>query len=408
MALKIDVVSNWSATLIGFLAPLLAFPYISRIFNLESFGTFLLYLAISSLLTMICDYGFNVTAAREISKIADSKIKIVETINQTIKIKSTLFLIICLIGFLIFYEEYKLNLLYILLYVFVTTFFPGWYFNGLQKSRYSATYIALGKLVTLFFIFSCVNQSSTPADLILYYCLGGAVSLILSWLHLHFDCELFKNRIRVKYTDIFKKITIDLNASLGVMMVTAYTSLPVIILAELSNLSEVANYVSTEKIFKAIEYFITSILVIIFPRFTVGLENNKEFYLKYLLKIELYLIIIGLVISSVSLIFGPLIFKIYYGENYDSDRLRIFLLSFMPLFGSLSILWGSLGLLSISADRKFFNAIFFGALINILLVILISSNFGAIGAAIALFISSAFMPVYMRISFWKIIRSKLN
>jgi len=399
MSTKVDILANWGSMLIGFIAPLVALPYISHTISQQEFGRVLLYLSISAVFITICEYGFNITASRNIAQESCNTQKVLNVVTETAVIKSGLFLMSAMAIIVIWSNKYSSDILILILYVFVISFQPSWFFIGMQKSRFNALYVAGGRLTGLVLLVIDVSEASTPSDVLVYYCIGGAVSLVLAWVHLYLECR--GARIVIDPSNAIQKLRKDFRVSLGALLITLYSALPAIILAELSSLTEVANYSSTEKIFKSIEYFITTALSILFPKFVIGLNNDRLIYLSALRKIEMLLIASCLPISVISFYFGSELFSMYYGVNYNSDTLRILIFSFIPLFGSLAVLWGNLGLLSISGDRRFLRSILFGSVVNVFLVVTSSSTFGAIGAGLSLLISTICIYVYMRLSFWR-------
>lgn len=399
MSTKVDILANWGSMLIGFIAPLVALPYISHTIPQQEFGRVLLYLSITAVFISICEYGFNITAARNIAQELRNKQNILNIVTETVVIKSALFFISSLSFAAIWYNKYLSDIFILILYVFLMSFQPSWFFIGVQKSRFNGLYVAGGRLLGLILLVMNINESSTPSDVFIYYCIGGAVSLLLAWVHLYLECR--GASIVIQSSNTILKIRKDFHVSLGALLITIYTALPAIILSELSSLTEVANYSSTEKIFKSIEYFITTALSILLPKFVIGLNNNRLIYLLALRKIEMLLIALCLPISVVSFYFGSQIFSMYYGVNYNSDTLRIFVFSFVPLFGSLAVLWGNLGLLSISGDKNFLKSILFSSVVNLFLVATSASTFGAVGAGFSLLASTICVFFYMRLSFWR-------
>jgi PST family polysaccharide transporter len=404
MSTKVDVIANWSSLLIGFIAPLVAFPYISHTIPQHEFGKVLLYFSISAVFITICEYGFNITATRKIAIASCCKQKILNIVTETVILKAALFSISCLTATLIWGQKYSTDIFCIMLYVLLIAFQPNWFFIGIQKSRYNALYVAGGRLVGVLLLVLNIRESSTPSDVVFYFCIGGMLSLALAWVHLYFECR--GARIEVEIANVLLKIRKDFHVSFGAILITLYSSLPAIILAELSGLTEVANYSSTEKVFKSFEYFITTALSVLFPKFIIGLNDNSSIHLSALKKIELIVAALCIPIALFSAYFGSYLFSIYYGGNYDSDPIRIAVFSLIPLFGSLAVLWGNLGLLSISGDKQFFKSILIGSTINVSLVTISSSSFGAVGAGFSLLISTIFIFGYMRYSFWRLINKK--
>lgn len=154
--------AGWLAGLKGaeFLLPLITLPYLVRTVGLENFGAITYAITIGLYFSTIIQYGFTLTATKQISE-ARGCIK-----STQIIVNATLYssLILAIGGFGVFYlsaniliEDYDLFRLYLYAFAFTAfqAIFPSWYFQGVEKMQH-ITYVTISTralyLIGLFLI----------------------------------------------------------------------------------------------------------------------------------------------------------------------------------------------------------------------------------------------------------------
>jgi PST family polysaccharide transporter len=145
--------------------PLVTFPYLVRVLGVDQYGILSLSLAVTSYFVLITDYGFNLSATRQVSIYRDNPHKINEIFGSILVIKLVLmaacfFLLICLILSIDKFSQIQ-NLLFLSFgMVFGQILFPIWLFQGMEKMKYITYLSVIAKLIFTIGIFIFVKGES--------------------------------------------------------------------------------------------------------------------------------------------------------------------------------------------------------------------------------------------------------
>ncbi|MGB0788764.1 MAG: oligosaccharide flippase family protein, partial [Marinirhabdus sp.] len=165
----------------NFILPLITLPYLVRTLGTEKFGIVMIAQALGVFLTVIVDFGFNISGTREVSLLRGKKNELSQFYFNVLSIKillllfTALLLVVLIVSFQRFRTEAAVYLLSFLM-VIGQAIFPAWFFQGIEKMRTVTIINVVAKLVFTISIFVVVVQ---PSD---YYlvplCHGGGFILV--------------------------------------------------------------------------------------------------------------------------------------------------------------------------------------------------------------------------------------
>ncbi|MCB9247369.1 MAG: oligosaccharide flippase family protein [Ignavibacteriales bacterium] len=141
-----------------YLFPLITFPYLVRVLGPGGYGLVAFANAFVGYFTVLTDYGFNLSATKDISVYRDDKTKITEIFYSVLSVKLLLFLlsIFIIIPILLLFSKFNQNaLIYFVsfLAVFGTTIFLVWLFQGLERMGYISWISIVIKILLGYFSF---------------------------------------------------------------------------------------------------------------------------------------------------------------------------------------------------------------------------------------------------------------
>ena len=127
---------------------------------------------------ILTDYGFSVSATKEISLCLENKTKVCNVISAVMTIKTILaflsLLILCLVIY--FVPRFKDDwMVYALSFgvVIGNTLFPAWFFQGSESMKYTAKLNIIGEFAYAFGIFLFIHE---PDDFLLVPIITSSVS----------------------------------------------------------------------------------------------------------------------------------------------------------------------------------------------------------------------------------------
>lgn len=166
--------------------PLITYPYLIRVLGSSVYGNVIFAQSVISFFLIVVSFGFEISGVKNVAENQENKNKLGEIVSSVFFIKFTLFVIslFALIFFLFFYkiESYSLYLLTFGICI-GDVFFPVWFFQGIEKMKYT-TIINVG--IRLFFTVCIFIFIHNPED---YLCVpllnslgavfGGVSSLLI-------------------------------------------------------------------------------------------------------------------------------------------------------------------------------------------------------------------------------------
>jgi len=163
------IVSNFSylslIQIVNLIIPLVTYPYIIRVVGADKFGLIVYSQAIIGYFAILVNFGFNITATKEVSYYRNNKKKLSQIVSSVFQLKLILFLIavlVLILSFLLFTEITNNILLYTLtMWLCLNEFiFPIWYFQGIEMMRYITILSLISKVVVLIFTFLLVREEN--------------------------------------------------------------------------------------------------------------------------------------------------------------------------------------------------------------------------------------------------------
>jgi len=296
----------------SYVLPLLTLPYLVRILGVETFGLVSFATAFIAFFNILVDYGFNLSATREVSIHRENKDKITEIYSSVLCIKVLLiFLSLVIFSFIVFtFEKFSSHsMLYFITFISVIgqALFPIWYFQGMERMKYITIINIFSKVVFTIAIFVFVQKES---DYLIVPLLSGLGILVGSLYALYIVKKDFNQSFVLQNMQTIKFYFKDSSQFfLSRVSVSIYTSANAFVLGFFTNNTMVGYYSIAEKLYIAMQSLYGPITQVLYPY--VAKEKNIKLFKK------IFYSVVGLNILGVVFLYFLLIFFPY--QNHADE-----------------------------------------------------------------------------------------
>ncbi|MDD5669711.1 MAG: flippase, partial [Candidatus Omnitrophica bacterium] len=299
----------------------------------EKFGLIAFAQALVQYFMILTDYGFSITATKEISLCRNEHAKVSKAFSSVMIVKISLacisFLLLCVIVY--FIPKFRNDwLVYILSFgaVIGNTLFPVWFFQGTEKMKYITVLNSAGGVIMTLLILFCVKG---PQDYLMVPFITSSILLITGFSGLYIVFKRFRVSFKFqKYKNIRHQLKAGWDIFISVAAINAYTSTRIFILGLLTNNSITGFYSIAEKIANACQTFpLNSFSQALFPRLSSMFQKNKNKAFQITMRIQQITTILSLIFIPLIFIFADMIIKAVCGGAYTEAvlSLRILLIS---------------------------------------------------------------------------------
>lgn len=353
------------------LIPLITYPYLIRIIGKNTYGLVVFSQAIIGYLALLVNFGFNISATKEISLNRNNNEKLSEIVSSVLIIKAILFLFSCF-SLMIFVRLTPSTRSHILLY-FLTLWiclyeviFPIWYFQGIEKMKF-ITYINLtSRLIFIGLMFLFIHS---PKDYIFHPIANGIGVFVAGIASLYIVFK--KHGIKFIWPSVLQ-LRYYFNASLPIFI--SYLSSKIyygsnrVIIGSFIGMAEVAYYDLGEKIVQVLKIPQSILSQALFPK--VSIEKDMNF-IRNITKIS---VTFHLIILVLTIIFSKFMVEFLGGVQMRPAYLVLNLLSITIPIVATSNIFGTQILIPFGYSKDFRNVVVSSAILYILLFAVLWSS----------------------------------
>ena len=347
--------------------PLLILPFLVRKLGLENFGLLIFSQVFIAYFNLIIDYGFNISATREISTHKDDKEYVSKVFFSVFFIKifllliSTILITIIIFSFELFKENYLLHYISFSM-ILGQMLFPIWYFQGVENMKMIAILNVIIKTIYTIMIFMFISSS----DDILYVAGFNSASFIIVGIIAYYMA--YKNLKFVSFDRIYIKSFFKESTTIFVsnFFSSMYSISNSFLLGIFTNNILVGIYGSFEKIITALKSLYLPLYQALFP-YVSRKEKKKDFIKKLILPMALS----GFFIMLVFYTFSDFFINLLYSNEDLIKNIKYFeYMTIIPLLASINMLFNFLYLNSMKMYKERMNIMIIAGIFNFLIAII--------------------------------------
>ena len=385
--------------------PFLILPILTRRLSVETYGSLTFIKTVMNFLQIFLDFGFMLSATKEIAKIKNDTNKIQQIMADTLLARLLLggigFLLIVILSF--FFPILGNNFLFTItsyLTVFLSIFLFDFLFRGLEIIHVMTIRFIVMKTISFLLTIFFVRQDHQIILIPLFDILSSVIAIILVAF------ELQKRSFRLihpKLKSSIRSLKISLIYFLSDVSATAFNAISTIIIGLVFSSTEVALFGVSIQIIGAIQALLGQLSSGIYP--IMVRQKSRKFIQQIFQKtIPLVFLFTGLII-----ILLPLVLQILAGDKYTAAHPIIQILAITIFFSFINTLlgWPTLGV--INQQNKVTLSTIISTIFNLVSLILLyfSSNLNLYSVAITRVITEIIL-FCIRLYYYKKYRQNLH
>jgi polysaccharide transporter, PST family len=379
----------------NFLLPLIVMPFVIRWVGAAGFGVISVAHVVMVYLSTIADYGFNLTATRDLALHKTDGLKISKIFSTVLLSKMLItaasFPLLLLLVMVI--PIFKANLpvyLFGFVYVIGQSLLVSWFFQGLEKMHYITIITLLSRLIFVVLVFLFIRQKE---DSFLFLFFLGVGNIIAGLLSIFLAIRIFRLRlIRPRWNEIAAEFRDGWPIMLSNLSINTYLYTNVFILRLFTNDLVVGYYSIAEKIFFAFRQILGIFSQVIYPRVCQMAMKSKEQLGSFFSSFYLPFLWLVIAVSLSVFIFSPQIVEVFLSERPELPVLLLQILSLVPVIVCLNIPAFQL-LLAFNQKRSYSSVLGLGTIVNIVANLVLCKAFGAVGTAVSIIVTELFITV---------------
>ena len=372
----------------GYVFPLISMPYLARVIGADGFGKIAFASAIVVWIQTISDWGFNLTATRDVAQNRDNKELVSRIISNVLWARSVLTLlsgiILLLVVLLVPYLRENADIIFVtFLLVPGYILFPEWFFQAIEKMKYTTFFNLFLKLVFTVAVFVFIHKREDyliqPLLTTIGYLLCGIGALYL--IFKKWGYTLYKPQ----WIEIFKTIRNSTDVFVNNLMPNLYNSFSVMLLGFFGGSTANGIYDGGNRV-PSIFYQFQSVLSRAFYPFLSRRPDKHSFYAK--------LNIVSALVGSVILVLiSPLIIKIMLGDEFEKSVVVMQILSFSVVFLAMGYTYGTNFLIINHKEKPLRNLTFISSIVGMCVSVPLVYYFSYIGAAVTVLLCRGLLGV---------------
>lgn len=375
-------------------APLITAPYVSRVLGAEGIGIYSYTYSVTTYFVLLAMLGINTYGSREIAACRNNK----EQLNKVFSEIYTLQLLLSGVsllaywGFIVWCVKSNFQIFYIqIVYLLSSVLDINWLFFGLEEFRITVIRKSIIKLLTVVCIFVFVNGEESLITYTIILSFGLFLGQSFLWVFVNkfvkFKIASFKNVLR-HLKPVFLLF-------LPLIAVSIYRIINKIVLGYLGTMNDVGQFENAEKIIMVGLGFVSALGTVMLPKMSRLIADGKvdisNMYFEKSMQFVMFMTAaISFGIAGIARNFAPL----FFGPDFYECGIVLSYMSISVIFIAWANVIRTQYLIPRGKEKDYVKAVWYGAVIDIVLVLLFIPHYGIIGAVIATVVSEMFVAIY--------------
>ena len=367
-----NTVSLYGIQVAGYILPIFTFPYLARVLGAGKWGRIQWVGAFMGYFLAITEYGFNLSATREVS-LNRNRLDVLCSIYTSTMVARLLLMILSFVlmtaivfSFPRLRPDWDLFLISFLTVV-GSVLFPQWLFQGLEKMEYITIREVGARFIGLMTIFFVVRSESDYlwAALVMSgsTALAGAVGLI------------YVRRLtgvtftRTSIPELRKTMADGWHVFLSTAAIKVYTTSNMVILGWIAGDAEVGYYAAANKLIDAARGLVSPLSTAIFPHVSFRASESRQEAVSFIRRNLFRLTAPFAVISLGLFVLAPLLIHLIYVNKFDEAIPLLRIMAPIPFVVAFGTSFATYFMLGLGYKKEWSNMIVTAGLLNFVVLL---------------------------------------
>lgn len=383
-----NIISMYFVQGARYLIPLITIPYLARVLGISSWGSLAFTQAFSLYLCLIVDYGFELSATREIAENKESKRKLADTLANVLSVKICLSFIIVLAASIMqkYFGTFFVSPILFwagIFWALANTFNLFWFFQGVERVHLLAGLDVISKIIGIAMILFLVES---PGDEWIVLAVYGGSSTVVFIISLYMAID----RVGFGIASVSSSISM-LKYGWDTFVIRLFSGIYAgsspFILGLLVTPEIVGPYSAAEKVARTAKEMMRPITRTLYPRFSVLLKIDPFQAQLQLRRTLFWLSILSAILTGIVYCLAGPIIGLVFGSGYEAAIPILKIMSFVIFLSMVSNVLGIQWLLPNGFDKKvrFLTLMTFAIFIIATLIFVPAS--GGLGMAVSILVA---------------------
>ena len=368
----------------NYIFPLLTYPYVSRILGVANIGAVNYIDGIIDYCILFCALGVGSLGVREIAKVKENQSKINEVYSSLFAFNLILTIVGCsILTYLSFcvdyFSDYKEFLWIGILKLFFYVFSTEWFFQGLSNFKFITTRSLIVRSLYVVAIFIFVH---TKEDVIIYYLLFVLMPVINAIINFIYSRKF----VKFSFSSVHINTYLIAIISYGFyrILTSMYTTFNVVYLGSVTDVEQVGFFSTSTKVYFIIMSVFTAFTTVMVPKVSELLSKRDSKALSEIsYKTFDVIFMVSIPMIVIFYVYAPLIINLIAGSGFEGAIIPFKIVMSLLLVIALEQVVIQQFLMAVKDSKCIVILSLIGAVIGILLNVIFTEKYGAIGSAIS-------------------------
>lgn len=337
------------SSLIGLFAPLIVLPHIINTIGLTYYGISAVAFTVSIFLSLVVDFGFNISCVNKLSKTKENKSAIISNVIYAKALIFLLLIVLAIISYLILFDSKIEQKVYLtsLIIPLTSVFNMSWALQGLQRIKAWSIIQSIGFLIYVVATFLLINSPDDVLFVNLAYGIGFLFSGFFSIIYLTTRHKVFLSRFKIRA--VLEEIRDSYHFFLS--NVLSYATLFFLgpLTGAIISYEAAGIYSILEKIYQLMRKPLSIYQTLMLPKISEILEFDRFRALSLIRKTYPFVVLLILIQSAVIFFYKEEVITLFTLENVELLS-RLLSISFAGII--MTLINSPLALLLMALDKK--------------------------------------------------------